>query len=369
MKFSCTQENLSSALSLVTPIANQHVNLPILNNVLFKTTDGGVLFETTDLEIGASVIMRAKVERKGSFTVPARLLSSYVDLLTHERVDSEVVEDRLKIQSGSNHAEFKGEKAENFPLMPAVTTNGGIRVKRNDLQRAFAQTIFATAVDETRPEINGVFFRAEGSQAICASTDSHRLSEVKISCKRNGGDEASEAILPLRCVQEVLKILHGSSEDEMIITLNDHQALFEMGSIRLYSKLVDGKFIDYHSVIPKNFRTSVIMNRDELLKAVKLTSLFSRTGIQDVHLEVDKAKHGVRVRTENAQIGQNASVVDAAIDGEDHVIIFNYRYLMDGLSATKSAKIHFNLQEASNAALFSSPDDPGFRYVLMPIKQ
>ena len=129
------------------------------------------------------------------------------------------------------------------------------------------------------------------------------------------------------------------------------------------------KFIDYQHVIPKDFKTQVTISSEELLKAVKITSLFTRTGIHDVHL-VAKPDEGVlMVRTQNSQIGKNTSAIEAKISGEENSIVFNYRYLLDGLAVSRSSEITLSIVEPSSAAWFTPIDDHQFQYVLMPIKQ
>lgn len=369
MKFSCTQENFSNALRLVHHIANQNVNLPILNHVLIKASKAGLILQTTDLEIGASVQMRAKIEQEGSYTVPARLLTSYIDLLTHDRVDVELTNGGLRLSAGKNTTEIKGQSAEDFPLIPDVPRDKSLTLANSDLHTVFAQTVLATSMDESRPEINGVFFAPEAQQLTCAATDSHRLAERSVPISSTKG-ELPSVIIPVRTVQEVLKVIENKGEEKVSIFLSENQILFESGDLQLFSRLVDAKFIDYKHVIPKEFKTQVWISSDALLKAVKITSLFTRVGIHDVHLTIQPKQGVVLVRTENTQVGQNTSAIEVSkIEGEENNIVFNYRYLLDGLSVARSEEMILKIVDPASAALLQGVNTEKFQYVLMPIKQ
>lgn len=368
MKFSCTQENLSNALRRVVHIASQNVNLPILNNILLQTNEGGVLVQATDLEIGASVSMRAKVEEKGSITVPARIIGNYIELVNSERIDVELKEATLFFKAGKNIAEIKGEKAEDYPVIPTVEKKQWLHMSVKESVQSLSQTVGSASLDESRPEINGVLLHPDHDRIVFAATDSHRLSEsIVFGMKKEG--VVHDAILPIRCVQEVLKMLRESNEEMVTVFLNDQQILFETPDFQLFSRLIDAKFIEYQHVVPKEFKTTVQCGRDELIKAVKLSSLFSRPGILDIHFSIQPKDQTIVIRTQNVQIGQNASVVDATIEGIENAIVFNCRYLMDGLSNIKTDKVVMKMIDHQTAALFLPYEQNTMQYVLMPIKQ
>lgn len=379
MKLSCTQENLNQGLSIVSHIASKSTSLPILNNILIKTEGGVIKLMSTNLEIGVSCVIRGKVEIEGSFTAQSRLLADYVNLLPKKKVDLEVLQEEgkegtLNIKCENYSTKIKGTSANDFPLIPEIERKDPYTCQAADLRQAISQTIFAVAVSETRPEISGVLLAIKGDNLTFAATDSYRLAEKTIKVKSQSG-KSQNVIVPARTLQEILRILTSFKDPAAIeniekveIYLTENQILFVIDNVELISRLVEGQYPDYKQIIPTNYKTKASLDRQELIKATKTASLFTRSGIYDVNVDFAVANKKLVVSSTNNQLGENVSELDAKLEGEENNIVVNYKYLLDGLSVVESEEIDLEMNDSSNPCVLKSKDKD-YIYIIMPIKQ
>ncbi|MBI2426317.1 MAG: DNA polymerase III subunit beta [Candidatus Kerfeldbacteria bacterium] len=368
MKLSCTQENLERGLATVVHLAGRNVTLPILNNVLLKTENGVIQLMTTNLEMGVRATLRGKVEEEGSFTVQARLFMDYVGLLPNDRVDIEVSENLMRIVGGGNETTMKGLTADEFPLLPSIEQQNGIEVDLHTFRDAVTETLFAAALDDTRPEISGVYCVVANQTFTCVGTDSYRLAERIIPLHKAFSGEA-RWILPLRTLQELLRILSQAEAGTLQIFWSENQIAFLWDDVEFISRLVEGQYPDYQQIIPKDFRTEAIVSRDDLIKTVKTASLFAKSGINDVALQLSAKENMLIVSSANQQVGENVSRLKSIIKGDDNTIVFNYRYLLEGLASFETDEVKLQVIDSDNPGLFRPNSDDKHIYLVMPIKK
>ncbi len=368
MKVSCTQENLQRGLNMVSHLASKNVNLPILNNILIKAQEGGVLLASTNLEIGIRCQVRGKIEEPGDFTVPANIFSNYIGLLNSERVDLTVAGTELKVETERQKSKIKGESAAEYPILPEMDKVKEYTVKTTEFKEGLQQVAFAASLDDTRPEISGILFNFKDGDLTLAATDSYRLAEKKIASVGKGGEQ--QIIVPQKSILELLRILSLISEEEIKIYVNDNQVLFQAQEVELLSRLIEGNYPEYQQILPANFKSSLVVDKEELLKAVKSASLFSKSGINDVNLKLDSRAQEMIFTTANSQLGENEVHLAAEIKGDDNDIVFNYHYLIEGVNNLAGAEVVMELVDGSNPALFREKEAAGkYLYIIMPIKQ
>lgn len=370
MKFSCTQENFAQALNLIARVASKNTNLPILQNVLLEAKDTGISLSATNLEIGVQVHVRGKVDVPGSFTIPAGLLSNYIALLPTERVDCELVGNELKLQTTDHSSRIKGEAAADFPILPSVEKTNCLTLDRSVLVEALQQVIVAAAIDESRPEIAGVYIHAKEKQLILAATDSYRLAERSILLPEAGADLVS-CILPQRSAVELLRLLQNITTVEQIdLCVTETQLACLSSEIKFVSRLVQGHFPDYEQIIPLSARTTAIVDRQDLITAVKGAALFSKTGVNDVEVTLTPAQQRITLRATNVQVGENTTMVAAEINGETVALVLNCRFILDGLQHDHGDKIKLLINDQNSPGAFRSIDPASnYVYIIMPIKQ
>lgn len=367
MKIICTQENLNKGLGLVSHIANKNSNLPILNNVLLKAKKDGLTLITTDLEIGIKVFVRAKIEEEGDFTADAKLLNNFVSLLPKENIEMDLDEDNLKIKSANQETNIKGLEAEDFPLIPEVEKENEVELSATEFKKSLNQVLFAASLDTSRVEINAVNFEFNQGELILAATDSYRLSEKRIKIENNKKEAA--LIIPLKTLQELSRILNEQLDKNIKIYFNENQIMFAFDGVELISRVIDGKYPDYSQIIPKEFTTDAKVEINKLVPAIKSVALFCKAGINDIKLSFDSKKNEIVIATASSTVGTSVAKVEAELSGDDNDIVFNYRYLLDGLNSLNNGQVLMKINNNSSPGLLKPTNDEKFIYLVMPIRQ
>jgi len=378
MKFACTQENLVQGLTIVSHITGKSLNLPVLGNVLLKTENGNMKLSATNLELAVSTLIRGKAEADGEYTVPAKLFMDFVSLLPQGKVDLELVEEGLRVTAAGQETVIRGLPAQEFPLIPKLAKGGGVKFKAADLRRTIGQVAFAVSISESRPELSGVacFFGGSfgASTASFVATDSYRLAERVLA--NVSGIRESRMIVPSRTMLELSRIL-GSTKDELGVPediewqTTENQLVVTYGNTELVSRLIEGAFPDYLQIIPENFKTTAIIDRTELAKAVKAASLFARQGLYDIHFNVNASDGTLTVSSSDQGTGKTTTAIHGEVTGEDVLLTVNFRYVTDGLAAITTPKVRLLMNDAMSPALIlpEKSDDEQYRYLVMPIRQ
>lgn len=369
MRFSCTQENLSQCLGLVSRITGRGATLPILNNVLLRTGRSGLELVATNLEVAILTTVRGKVEREGVITVNGRLFSEAAALFPKERVDMEVEGTELRLSCGRYRTMVRGLPADDFPVIPEVPEHGGPTLAAGELSEALTQVLFAINPEESRPEIGGVYVAPHKNGLVVVGTDSYRLAERTVEAK--GKLVSGPFIVPLRAAQEVARVAASAAADsDVSITTNETQAQWQIGDTKVISRLVAGQYPDYQQIIPKEFATEVKVEREELLRAVRAASLFVRSGINDIKLSFDAAAKVVEVFSTNSQLGENSiELTPSVLTGQANEIVFNYRYVLEGLQAVSSKEIQLGVVSGQQPSMFRPVGRDNYLYIIMPIRQ
>ncbi|MCX6781820.1 MAG: DNA polymerase III subunit beta [Candidatus Magasanikbacteria bacterium] len=374
MKITCIKENLATALSLVTNLATKSVNLPILSNVLIKASEQKVEIISTNLELAIIVSIRAKVEEPGSFTVPARTLTDFVNLLADEKIDVELKENELVVSCGKSATKIKGIPADEYPVIPAVGEGQGFLVPVEDMKKGLSQVNLAAARNDIRPELSGVLFAfnlENSGQLVVAATDSYRLAEKKIKLLQ--GKESFRVIVPGRTSQEIAHILSSSSELEseksVRIILSENQIAVNYNSVQMISRLVEGQYPDYTQIIPKDFKTSAEFSIAKMVKEIKAASLFTTVGVNAVAFDILPAEGEIKIASTSTQTGEYRSGMEAEIKGEKNAILLNHRYLLDGLNSINGDVGTLKIINSDSPCVLIGKNEENYLYIVMPIRQ
>ncbi|OGH88958.1 MAG: DNA polymerase III subunit beta [Candidatus Magasanikbacteria bacterium RIFOXYD2_FULL_36_9] len=374
MKITCTKDNLSKALSIVGGIANKNVNLPILGNVLIKADDQQTEIIATNLELAIVAHVRSKVDEPGSFTVPAKTLSEFVNLLSDDKIEMELKDNELLITCGKSSTKIKGTPADEFPVIPSVSDGSGFLFNAEQLKSGLGQTVSSLAKSEIRPELSGMYFGFNTSYysgLIIAATDSYRLAEKKIKVQQGEGE--FKIIVPGRTAQEIIHILsladNEDKEQNVRILVGENQIAMHYGNIQLVSRLVEGNYPDYAQIIPKEFKTSAMFDTGKMTKEIKMASLFTTIGVNAISCIINSKEGAVKLASTSSQTGEYSSEIAAEINGDDNSIMLNHRYVLDGLNNIKSETSTLKMINADSPCLFVPTNDDTFVYIVMPIRQ
>lgn len=377
MKISCLQDNLSKGLGIVSHSVGRETSLPILSSVLLKTEDNLITLSATNLDIGVHCTIRGKVDADGVIALDARVFTEYVSLLPKEKIDLELTDGVLSVKCGTYTTKIHGINPEDFPLLPSLERVNGITTTPDELKKAIQATSFAVASEDNRAELSGVLFEYDGEKNTLSlvATDAHRLSKKTIPL--NGEKRASfQVIVPLKTVQEVQRILSSDTGNQIEIFMNDNQILFCTEGVELLSKIIHGTYPDYNQIIPSSFETETVIEVPEVVKAVKISSIFSKgddkQGSKDVHLSLRNTKEGygeISVSAQNTTVGENTTVIQIEMKGGENEVSLNYKYLLEGLQSLEDERLSFSMIDSSNPCIMKPLGRSDAFYLIMPLRE
>lgn len=367
MKFFCAQRDLDYAINIVNKAISPNNTLPVLNNILIKAEGKKIYFSSTNLEIAISCFIDADVRSEGAITVPAKLLTSYVSLLTDEKVEINVVEgNNLSIISVSSNTKIKCISADEFPLIPKIEKGQEFSVKINDLQTSINETVFAASTNTSRPVLSGVLLIVNGDNIRLAATDSYRLAEKKLKAV-NKCEEDVYCIVPAKTIIELSKIIGKADAKEVKVNVSKNQILFSVEGVELISRLIDGKFPDYEKIIPTGVKTTITVPVEDLSLVLKRVSLFARENNNSVKISVTNDGRLV-VSSEETKVGEEKAEVLIKIEGENNKISLNAQYLIDVLTYIDDDKVLFQMNDKASPAVIRPVKTEDYVYIIMPLK-
>ncbi len=374
MNISCLQENLALGLQIVRSSIGKDSGLPILSMILLRTEGKLIYLHTTNLEVAIQYSIRGKVEEEGSIAIPAKTFSDFITLLPKEKIELRTENETLLSLTCKNYqTTIHGMEPDEFPLIPPLSEGRKLTCSSKELKGALIAASQASATQEIRPELHSVYvwWRAQEKKLYCVGTDAYRLSEKSISVTI-GPEEDILCIVPLRTVQELSRSILRDDGGQCDIVVTENQIMFKTESCECVSKIVQGVFPDYQSIIPTTFFTKIVIDRDELLRAVKATSLFTKGGLNDVvcRLEPKDQKRGTLIlSSSNSSVGENKVTLECEMSGGENGITLNYRYLLDGLSHMESEHISIGVVDTQNPCVLRPVGDESFTYLIMPIRE
>lgn len=362
MKLQVTQENLNKALSTVARVANTRGTLPILANVLVKTVGNRLSIAATNLDIAITHYIGSKVSEEGSITVPARLMQDFVNSLPNGVIDLDLEDNRLHITTEKYNSTINGISAEDFPVMPAIEKGTSWKIPGKTLRTGLQQVIIAASNDEARPVLTGVYFHTHQGKLYAVATDSYRLAEKELMTAK----QEVNLLIPATAMQDLLRIL-GDQDEDVVVTHDEQQVLFQVGDVELVTRLIEGTYPDYRKLIPKNFSTEATLSRGELANVTKVSSLFARESAGSITLNISSKDGLLSIHSIASQLGENTSSASAEVTG-DGSITLNSRYLLDALGALSGDTVSFGFNGKLEPSVLRDPKTKDYLHVIMPLK-
>ncbi|MCL6556282.1 MAG: DNA polymerase III subunit beta [Burkholderiales bacterium] len=358
---------LLKGLQAVTGIVERKHTLPILSNVLLEGGEARLSFLATDLEIQIRCeTTPGHCEQAFQTTCSGRKLQDILRALPENAVVSlELQDSRLVVRAGKSRFSLQTLPAEDFPRFSAAEGEGRqIVLEQRRLRHAIGQVQFAMAQADIRYYLNGMLLVVGEGQMRLVATDGHRLSLSQQALPEAAG-EPQELIVPRKTVLELARLL-GESEEPVTVRLARNQVRFAFDAIVLDSKVVDGKFPDYNRVIPTGYRNRFRVDRLLLQQALQRAAILSNEKVRGVRLVL--TKNSLKVLATNAEQEEAQEELEIDYEGEALDIGFNVSYLLDVLSHLEAKEVEWALGDSSSSALVTAPEDPGFKYVVMPMR-
>ena len=374
MKVSVLQENLAHGLNIVSRAVSPRSTLPVLGNILVATDEGRLRLSATDLELGITCWIGAKIEEEGSTTVPARTFTDLVSTLPAGQVtmDLNIRSQNLNVRSGTSNTDIKCIDSQEFPPMPAPDPENGIQINVNDLKEMIRQVAFAASSDEARPILTGVLLNVNGNHITMAAADGFRLSVRKDELSSDVA-KSINAVIPARALSELARI--SGEKDQavsMMLPPRTGRVIFRTNDIELASQLIEGTFPDYEQIIPRSYKTRTVLSTASFLKACKQAEIFAREGSLIARVAITPGEEElqpgtVEISGQSEETGSNQTIVDASIEGDPLLIAFNVRYLREVLDVVKTPNVALETSANTSPGVVRPVGDDNFLHVIMPM--
>lgn len=373
MKVSVLQENLAHGLNIVSRAVSPRSTLPVLSNVLVATDEGRLRLSATNLELGITCWIGAKIEEEGSTTVPARTFTELVGTLSDQQVEMalSVRTQTLNVQSGSSNTDLKCIDSQEFPPMPFPDTEEGLAINVSDLKEMIQQVTFAASTDEARPILTGVLVTVTGELLTMASADGFRLSVRKASLS-SPTSRPVLAVVPARALSELARIISdGEQVVKMILPRDRGQVIFQLKDVQLVSQLIEGSFPDYEQIIPRSKETRSVLSTSSFLKACKQAEIFAREGSHIARININPGGElspgTIMITGQSEETGSNQTEIDASIDGTPLLIAFNVRFLREVLEVIKTPEVALETNVDTAPGVIRPVGNEDFLHVIMPM--
>lgn len=366
MKAIVLQENLHRALSFVGKISSSKTQLPILANILVEAQTGKLILSATNLETSFCFWLGATVEKTGSLLVPARLLSELVNSLSHDKVEISTEATNLLLSSGESEVSLSGINALEYPPLPPLIEKSEFELPKKLLAEALPFVGISASVDEGRPLLTGIKFIRKDKVFYMVATDGYRLSVKKIPEVK---EIVSDFVVPARVLTEVYHLLIEEKTDVLGVSYSSdkNQIIFSLPHAQMTTRLIEGEYPNYEKIIPSSYLTSVVFDKEGLLKAVKLAAVYAKESANILKLTVTPPNQ-VIVSANSPNLGENKTTLEAKVEGEGGEIAFNARFLLDLLSVFPEEEILFEMNGALAPGVFKTTKSDDYLHIIMPVR-
>jgi DNA polymerase-3 subunit beta len=373
MKISIDKNELQRGLGRIQAIVEKRNSMPILANVLLTASgkgDGGKLeLAATDLEVGVRGSHAAQVTKSGGVTVSARKLYDIVRELPEERVQLDAsAQSYVELRCGRARFNLAGAAAEEYPTLPEFSPGQMVRLQAAVLSQMIERTMYAASVDETRYNLNGVYFEvlpSDGKLRMVA-TDGHRLALVDRVIGTQATGLTSGVIIPRKGLAELKRLVDEEDADEVELGFEGNNGLARKGDVTLVMRLIEGEFPNYKQVIPKSSDRKLTLEAEPLVRALRRVALLSAERSRAIKLEIAEGK--LTISSSNPDLGDAQEEIDIDFAGSSVTIGFNAKYLLDCLGALNAKEIQFAFRDGDKPVEIRPSDDPDSLAVVMPMR-
>lgn len=375
MKITVNTSDLQKKLSYTQHAVSSRAQLPILLNILLEVSGKELIIRGTDLEIGIETRISITNGEDGGLAVQAKPFIELVSALTDETVELELLEGSLLVVTKRTKSVFQTSPRDEFPRLYGEKGEEMATLPLEQFQQDLSRVVFAASTDTTRLNLSGVMLKPIDSGFVLVATDGYRLSMKKStapdSAGRSGegkvfGKIESSLLIPARVFRELVSIKEGSKTVSIFISKEQNQVLFTVGDTLLVGRLIDATFPPYEKILPTDVASTITFDKDQMVKAVRMCSIFARDAANIIKFSLRKDK--VIVSSQAASLGENTVEVEASLVGEENEIAFNARYIVDVLSNMTSEDIELEMTGPLNPGVFKMKGDTSFFHLIMPIR-
>lgn len=363
MRIVCSKENLMDGINIVQKAVSTKTTLPILEGILLEATDA---FKLTgnDLEIGIECFVEADIQREGSIVLSSKMFGEIVRRMPDSELLIEVKENNLVIiECENSHFEIKGLPSAGFPALPSIKKENALSINQKTVRDMIKHTIFAVSVDENRPILTGSLIECKDGEIAFVSIDGFRLA-LRKSFAGEGVPDFS-VVVPGKTLNEIVKILQPVDE-EITIYSSNNQVLFDMGRCKIVSRLLEGEYLNYRSIIPKDFETKVRIGKKEILSSIERASLITMEEKKyPVKFSINDEKI---VISSNTDLGAVREDVRVEMNGNKMEVGFNPKYFIDALRVIDDETIDIYFTSSIGPCTIRPIEKDSYAYMILPVR-
>jgi DNA polymerase-3 subunit beta len=367
MKFTISREKLQEGLQAVTAAVPAKTTLPVLANLLVETTDRGIRFSATDLDIAVSTEVSADIETPGAITIPAKKLSEIARELPPSPVKiSASGEQRVTLECGRSKFKLLGLPRDEFPTFPTVRFNDSWRVKSGELQKLISHTAFAVSTEESRPILNGVLWELREERMRMVATNGHRLAKMEVSVAASSAPPG-DLIVPPKALEQIRRLF--PAEEELEIARGENHLGFRSPFTSVYTRLVEGPYPNYEQVIPKDNDRYALADKAALTSALKRMSVIASDQTHRIKMSFNTGMLKFSVTTPD--LGEASDELPVNYTGDQLDIGFNATYLLEILRFMPTEQVRLTFKAPERAATIEPEgwDDPAkYLCLVMPLR-
>ena len=374
MKVTVLQENLARGLGVVAKAVSPRSTLPVLANILIASDEGRLRLSATNLEMGITCWIPARIDEEGSTTVPARTFSDLVSTLPSDQVllKLDPQTQTLNVRGGTSTNDIKCIDSQEFPPLPVPDFEGAVQINSGDFREMIHQVVFAASSDEARPVLMGVLVQVDKDKLTMAAADGFRLSVRKAVLSTPSAVPVS-SIVPAQALKELARVANDAEEPiYMVLPKGRGQVVFRVKDVEIVSQLIDGTFPDYQQIIPRSYKSRTLVSTSSLLKACKQAEIFAREGSNVARFNIKTAQgemqpSEVEISATSEETGKNETIVEATVDGGGLLIAFNVKFLREALEVIRTPNVALETSAPNAPGVVKPVGDDQFLHVIMPM--
>jgi DNA polymerase III subunit beta len=337
-----------------------------LSCILIEAKGNHLILKSTNLDLGIEIIIPAKVAKEGVVAVPGLILNSFLSNLTGDQnLNLEAKEGNLHILSSNSQTTIKSHQIEDFPTIPKVVDGKVYEINSSDLVKGLKSVWYSSSLSSIKPELSSVYIHAKDDGLVFVATDSFRLAEKAVKFKKN--DDFEQILIPFKNVADLLKIINDEKE-AMAISFTKNQISFEYKDIYIVSRVIDGVFPDYQQIIAKEFKTEVIVLKQDLINTLKMSNIFSDS-FNQISVKVSPKEKVLEIKSKNSNVGESVNKLQATVSGEEIEINFNHKYIIDCFQSIESDTISLSFNGLNKPMVIRGVSDKSFTYLVMPMNR
>ena len=364
MKVSIARGAMLDSLSAVSRALSSRTTLPILSGIHISANNDSLTFQATDLEVSIRTSSTARIDEAGQSVLPGRLLTDIVRSLPEAAVTIDTSQSGVaQVTCGQSEFTMKTLAADDYPKFPEIEPEQKITLPTDVFSHVVHQVSRAVSRDETRPILTGILVIVDAGVLKMVATDSYRLCVREMGVEGVGGQ--IELVVPGKAMEDVAK-LAGSSET-ISLGVSDNQVVFGYGDTTFISRRIEGSFPNYRQLLPKEFTTRAVVDRVELLEAVKRVSLMAQHNTP-LRVRLSASEHTMTISANTQDVGEATEDIPVTPEGEDVEIAFNHGYLLDGISIAEGDTVALEMTSPLKPGVLKPADGEGFVYLLMPVR-